>query len=66
MQDVIHSHKNYEKVISVYNNKGLHSIIEKDLGIKDYHEKALEFLKIAPEDVINDLRKLFPNELWAI
>ena len=60
------SHKNYVKVISAYNNKGLHSIIEKELGIKDYHEKALEFMKIAPEDVINDLRNLFPNELWAV
>lgn len=60
------SHKNYVKVISAYNNKGLHSIVEKELGIKDYNEKAIEFLKIAQEEVVNDLRKLFPNELLAV
>ena len=56
-------HKSYAKVIAVYNNKGLHSVVEKEFGIKDYHEKALEFLKIAPEDVVNGLRDLFPADL---
>lgn len=56
-------HRNYSKVIAVYNNKGLHSVVEKEFGIRDYHEKALEFLKVAPEEVVNGLRELFPVEL---
>ncbi|MCR5850187.1 MAG: AAA family ATPase [Bacteroidaceae bacterium] len=55
--------KNYAKVIAVYNNKGLHSVVEKEFGIRDYHNKALEYLKVAPEDVVNGLRCLFPEEL---
>lgn len=56
-------HKNYAKVIAVYNNKGLHSVVEKEFGIRDYHEKALGFLKVASEEVVNGLRTLFPVEL---
>lgn len=55
--------KSYAKVIAVYNNKGLHSVVEKEFSIRNYHEKAMEFLKIAPEDVVNGLRGLFPEEL---
>ena len=55
--------KSYGKVIAVYNNKGLHSVVEKEFGISNYSEKALEYLKIAPEEVLNALRLLFPSEL---
>lgn len=55
--------QNYAKTIAVYNNKGLHAVIEQELGIKDYHEKALEYLKVAPNEVIEKLRELFPEEL---
>ena len=55
--------KNYEKVIRVYNNKGLHTVVEKEFGITDYHNKALAFLKKATDDVKDELRKLFPIEL---
>jgi hypothetical protein len=56
-------HRNYAKVIAVYNNKGLHSVVEKEFGIKGYNNKAMEYLKVAPEDVVNGLRCLFPEEL---
>ena len=54
---------NYAKVIAIYNNKGLHTVVEKEFGLRDYHTMALEYLKIAPEDVLNGLRQLFPKEL---
>ena len=44
LDDVIKT-SNYAKVIMLYNNKGLHSIIEKALGISSYNLKALEYLK---------------------
>lgn len=56
-------HRSYAKIIAVYNNKGLHTVVEKEFGIRDYHEKALEYLKVAPEEVVNGLRGLFPAEL---
>lgn len=55
--------KSYSKVLAVYNNKGLCSIVEKELGIKDFMDKALDYLKIAPNEVINELREYFPSEL---
>ena len=55
--------KSYAKIIAVYNNKGLHSVVEKEFKIKDYYEWALGYLKVAPELVINGLRDLFPKEL---
>lgn len=55
--------KSYPKVIAVYNNKGLHSIVEKEFGLRDYHTMALDYLKIASEKVLNGLRQLFPAEL---
>ena len=55
--------QNYTKAIVVYNNKGLHAVVEQEFGIKDYHEKALEYLKIAPNEVLEKLRALFPDEL---
>lgn len=55
--------KSYDKVIAVYNNKGLHTVVEKEFGLRDYHTFALEYLKIAPEDVLHGLRQLFPKNL---
>lgn len=55
--------KSYDKVIAVYNNKGLHSVVEKEFGLRDYHTMALDYLRVAPEDVLNGLRQLFPKEL---
>lgn len=55
--------KNYAKVIELYNNKGIHSLVEKEFGLRNYHTMALDFLKIAPEEVLNSLRQLFPEEL---
>lgn len=52
--------KRYDKVIMVYNNKGLHIVVENEFGITDYSNKALAFLKKAPDDVKDKLRKLFP------
>ena len=55
--------KSYAKVIAVYNNKGLHTVVEKVFGLRDYHPMALDYLKIAPEVVLDGLRQLFPEEL---
>lgn len=54
--------KDYQKVISVYNNKGLHCIIENIIGIKNYRIKAIEFLK--KSDSYKHFKVLFPNELF--
>lgn len=54
---------NYSEAILVYNNKGLHSIIEKALGISSYNKKALEYMKVS-EGAKEVLRKLFPQELF--
>lgn len=61
--DLYIRNKSYTKVIAVYNNKGLHAVVEKVFGLRDYHSMALEYLKIAPEEVLNGLRQLFPGEL---
>ena len=52
----------YEKAILLYNNKGIHSIIEKYFGIKRYNYKALDFLKDS-EIAKRILRKAFPAEI---
>lgn len=54
---------NYSEAILVYNNKGLHSIIEKAFGMSSYNKKAIEYLK-ASEDAKELLRKTFPEILW--
>lgn len=55
--------KIYPKVIAVYNNKGLHSVVENVFGLRNYQSMALDYLKIAPKDVLDSLRQLFPAEL---
>lgn len=44
LNDVIENN-DYQKAIMLYNNKGLHSVIEKNLGISLYNKKALKYLK---------------------
>lgn len=58
------SNKDYAKAIRFYNNKGLHSIVEKCLGISSYGKKSLDFLKKS-EEAQMVLRKSFPAELQA-
>lgn len=51
---------NYSGAILVYNNKGLHSIIEKVFGMSSYNKKAIEYLK-ASGDARKPLRMAFPE-----
>ena len=51
---------NYSGAILVYNNKGLHSIIEKVFGMSSYNKKAIEYLK-ASGDARKLLRMAFPE-----
>lgn len=57
--------KDYEKAILVYNNKGLQGCVEAEIGLRanQYRVKALAYLKQAPEDVKNILRRIFPKEI---
>ncbi|VFB15284.1 ABC transporter ATP-binding protein [Bacteroides heparinolyticus] len=59
LDDVIKT-SNYAKVIMLYNNKGLHSIIEKELGISSYNLKALEYLKNS-QNARDVLHNVFPK-----
>lgn len=61
IQEVI-DNNNYEKAILLYNNKGLHSVIEQSFGITNYNNKALEFLKDS-DDAKKILLKVFPSEI---
>lgn len=56
----IADNNNYSEAILVYNNKGLHSIIEKAFGMSSYNKKAIEYLK-ASDDAKMFLRKAFPE-----
>ena len=51
---------NYPEAILVYNNKGLHSIIERVFEMSSYNKKAIEYLK-ASGDARTLLRKAFPQ-----
>lgn len=59
LDDVIKT-KNYSKAIMLYNNKGLHSVIEKELGISSYNEKALDYLRNS-QDARTILHNAFPK-----
>lgn len=61
LEDLIEK-KDYEQIIKVYNNKGLHAIIEKVFKYKSnsYREKALDFLA-ENTDAQNIFRNLFPS-----
>lgn len=59
LDDVIKT-SNYAKVIMLYNNKGLHSIIEKALGVSSYNLKALEYLRNS-QNARDVLHNVFPK-----
>lgn len=59
LDDVIKT-SNYAKVIMLYDNKGLHSIIEKALGISSYNLKALEYLRNS-QNARDVLHNVFPK-----
>ena len=61
INDVI-SNKKYEKAIMLYNNKGLHSVIEKYFNMGDYRHRALDYLRRTKE--IESIKRIFPNQLW--
>ncbi len=61
MEEIV-SRNDYDKAILVYNNKGLHTVIEQAFGISPYNQKALEYLKNS-EGAQQILRKVFPPEL---
>lgn len=56
--------EDYEKAILRFNNKGLHKIVEKSLGVFPYRNKAIEFLKTS-ETAKEILRRVFPSEIQA-
>lgn len=62
INDVI-VNREYEKAIMLYNNKGLHSVIENYFKIGDYRHKALDYLRRTKE--IEPIKKIFPNQLWS-
>ena len=61
LNDII-SNNDYGKAILVYNNKGLHSVVEKAVGMTSYSKKAIEYLR-ASEEAKNVLKSFFPKEL---
>ena len=61
IEDII-KNKDYQKVISIYNNKGLHCIIENIIGIKNFRIKAIDFLR--KSDAHKHFKVLFPSELF--
>lgn len=61
INDVI-ANKKYEKAIMLYNNKGLHSVIEKYFNMGDYRHRALDYLRGTKE--IESIKRIFPDQLW--
>lgn len=43
------ANKEYERAIMLYNNKGLHTVIEKYFNMGDYRHKALDYLRRTKE-----------------
>lgn len=61
INDVI-ANKKYKKAIMLYNNKGLHSVIEKYFNMGDYRHRALDYLRGTKE--IESIKRIFPGQLW--
>ena len=55
--------KDYSKAIKIYNNKGLGSIVEKNLHLSNYHDRALDFIK-NETNACQILKNAFPHELF--
>ena len=62
INDVI-ANKEYERAIMLYNNKGLHTVVEKYFKMGDYRHKVLDYLKMTKE--IEPIKRIFPNQLWS-
>ncbi len=61
INDII-TNKKYERAIMLYNNKGIHTVIEKYFKMGDYRHKALDYLKMTKE--IEPIKRIFPDQLW--
>lgn len=63
IDDIVQKNK-YDKAIMIYNNKGLHTVVENKLGYKsgEYRSKALLFLQNS-ESAKQILRSKFPAEI---
>ena len=56
------ANKEYEKAIMLYNNKGLHSVIESYFKMGDYRRRVLDYLRNTKE--VKPIKKIFPDQLW--
>lgn len=56
------ANKEYEIAIMLYNNKGLHTVIEKYFNMGDYRHKALDYLRRTKE--MEPIKRVFPDQLW--
>jgi hypothetical protein len=54
--------KNYSKILSVYNDKGLRAIVNKNFKISDFTNKAIRFLR-SSKKAQDILRTNFPKDL---
>ncbi len=57
--------QDYQKALSIFNNKGLKSLGNNYFKITDFTDKALKILHFKPE-THNILRKYFPNKIKTI
>lgn len=55
------ANKEYERAIMLYNNKGLHTVIEKYFNMGDYRHKALDYLRRTKE--MEPIKRVFPDQL---
>jgi len=53
------TNKDYGRAIMLYNNKGLHSIIERNFNMGNYRCRALDYLRMTKE--IEPIKRIFPN-----
>ncbi|BAG13872.1 ABC transporter ATPase component-like protein [Candidatus Endomicrobiellum trichonymphae] len=55
--------KDYKRVLSIFNNKGLKQIATKHFGVSDFTDRAIDYLKnnLKAQDAI---KKYFPVEIW--
>jgi ABC-type lipoprotein export system ATPase subunit len=61
LKGIINS-KNYSKMLAVYNNKGLKSIVNNKFEIRDFTDRAIEFLQ-SNKEAQNIIKKSFPQEI---
>lgn len=55
--------KDYNKVLELYNHKGLKSIVEQILGFNDFHSRAVKFLRDKNANARQYLINHFPQQL---